>query len=110
MGQLQNRTKDNRLKLQAELETLLGSQYVYFQPDQNVRLHYPCIVYNQEDSDSGYADDRTYIIHHRYTIVCISKDPDDDLDDRIQMHFEHARSGRPYVVDQLYHKTVSLYY
>ena len=37
-----------RLELQDLLETVLGSQYVYFQPPATLRMRYPCIVYARD--------------------------------------------------------------
>lgn len=42
----------NRLNLHEEFATLLGSNNVYFQPPESVKLNYPCIKYSRVGIDS----------------------------------------------------------
>ena len=47
---------DRRLQFHRILCEILGSEYVYFQPPESKKLHYPCIVYNRATGLSNYAD------------------------------------------------------
>lgn len=67
---------DQRLKLQTLLETILGSEEVYFQPGRNVTMDYPCIVYNVDGLDTQWADNLAYKQDVEYQVVVIDRDPD----------------------------------
>jgi hypothetical protein len=72
----------DRLGLQSILEEIFsifreadGYQHVYYQPDTNVKLHYPCVVYNR-DGDVPYgADNRNYVTNWSYLLTVIDQDP-----------------------------------
>ena len=66
-----------RLELQKLLEDVLGSNHVYFQPPETIKMEYPCIVYNLSAGNSRYADNALYFYRNRYTVTYISRDPDD---------------------------------
>ena len=66
----------SRLDLQTQLETLLGSSNVYFQPPASVKMKSPAIVYALEDIENKHADDGVYISHRRYSVTLIDYDPD----------------------------------
>jgi hypothetical protein len=65
-----------RLELQSQLESLLGSENVYFQPPENVSMNYPAIVYNRDYESKHYADNKPYSRTVRYQVTVIDKDPD----------------------------------
>lgn len=41
---------NRRYELQAVLEGILGSGNVYFQPPENLKMRYDCIVYERSES------------------------------------------------------------
>ena len=100
----------SRLELHEELCEVLGSRNVYFQPPASVRLKYPCIVYSKTGADIIYADDKAYNMTDEYTLQAISSDPDNDLARRLVFHFKMIRETRRFVVDNLYHDNLILYY
>ena len=51
---------DKRLKLQSNLEKLLGSKHVYYQPPASLKMEYPCIRYSKSTIDSKNADNSKY--------------------------------------------------
>lgn len=65
--------------LQLELEEILGSKNVYFQPPPNVNLSYPCIVYNLSSIRPRFADNIPYRLTSRYTITYIDRKPESDV-------------------------------
>ena len=99
-----------RLELHSELEKLLGSKNVYFQPPESFKLHYPCFRYNVDTGDTQYANDMPYIFQRRYQLMYITKDPDDELVDKIAMAFPTIRFDRTYTSDNLNHYVYNLYY
>ena len=100
----------SRLNLHEELCALLGSRYVYFQPPESVKLKYPCIVYSRTGADTDYADDKVYNMTYQYTIQIISGEPDNELARELVYHFPMCRFMRRFVVDNLYHDNLNLYY
>lgn len=100
-------TKDTRQKLHS---VLLGlCQNVYFQPPANIKLKYPCIIYNLSDKISNAADDEKYIKHDLYTLTVIDKDPETELPDKILDSFGHSSFDRWYAADGLNHYALRIY-
>lgn len=110
MDQNQNQTELRRERLQKELEEILGSKNVYFQPPNNTKLKYPCIIYKRDVADAIYADDRVYSITMRYALTIISRDPDNDIYDRIAKSMRYVTYNRNFIVDGLNHDVLYLYY
>lgn len=52
-----------------------GYQHVYFQPDTNVKLHYPCVVYTRDGDVPFRADNNHYISNWSYRLTVIDPDP-----------------------------------
>ena len=77
--------KQSRLRLHSILEGILGSKNVYFQPPENMRITYPCIIYNISSADTKYASNLPYKFNICYQITFISRDPDDDIREKIAM-------------------------
>ena len=100
----------NRLDLQTELETILGSRNVYFQPPQSVLMKYDAIRYELAGKDLRHANNRFYKNTNQYDGVVITKDPDTTIPDKLLAHFEMVSFGRPYTADNLNHYPFTLYY
>lgn len=99
----------NRIELQTLLEKLLGSRNVYFQPPENIKLHYPCIIYELSNFNTIKADNRDYLLHDRYTVTLIHRDPDNDLKRTIQ-ELPNCSLDRSFVTENLYHYAFTLFY
>ena len=52
-----------RIELQTILEGLLGSENVYFQPPENLKMKYDCIRYSRTKIKTVFADDTPYALH-----------------------------------------------
>lgn len=82
---------------------------VYFQPPDNLKIEYPCIVYDIADIDARRADNRLYSTSVRYNLLYITRDPDDPT--RMELlGLPYSEYDRHYVVDQLHHDSLTLYY
>ncbi len=68
-----------RLKLSQILRNLLGSNNVYFQPPADLKMKFPCIVYERAKLEPDYADNLPYKIDNVYYVTCIYDDPDSDI-------------------------------
>lgn len=101
---------DKRLQLQSELEEILGTENVYFQPPESVKLDYPCIIYSKGTPDIKHADNKCYIFTQCYNVTVIYDDPDMEITKDLLGHFLMCSPGRSFSVDNLYHDTLTLYY
>lgn len=100
----------SRLNLQTELEMILGSRNVYFQPPESVKMKYDAIRYSLGGKNLLHADNRIYRITNRYDGVVITYDPDSKIPDAILEHFKMCSFGSPYTKDNLNHFPFTLYY
>ena len=99
---------NNREWLQSQLEAVLGSDHVYFQPPESVKLVYPCIVYERNDIDKVMASDDVYIKDESYTVTLITKDPDSPLIDEL-LGLRYCSYDRHFVSDNLNHEIFNIY-
>lgn len=82
---------------------------VYFQPPENHKMKYPCIVYERDQQDAKFADGIPYSRTDRYQVTVIDPDPDSDI--RIKVaSLPLSAFQRHYAKDQLNHDIYSLYY
>ena len=101
---------DSRIELQANLEAVLGSRNVYFQPPESLKMKYPAIVYELVDIMTDKANNKNYIRNHRYTLTLIHSNPDNELKDRLLDEFNLISFDRHYAKDGLHHYVYDLYY
>lgn len=99
-----------RRELQKLLETIAGSDRVYFQPPPKVILSYPCIVYHRSSIDAQHADNSGYIWDKRYTITVIDRNPDSEIPDRVLRTFPRSRFERHFTNDNLNHDVIEVYF
>lgn len=100
----------SRLKLQNKLEEVMGSDHVYFQPPENVKMKYPCIVYDQYSTFNPHADDHTYLYVPGYEVTLIDQNPDSCFKDEIIKEFPMCRWSRHFVSNNLNHDVFIIYY
>lgn len=98
-----------RTELQNLLEGLLGSRNVYFQPPENFKLNYPCIVYELSDIRNWHADNRVYTQKTAYRITVIDKNPDSSGMKAASL-IPGVRFDRHYKADNLNHWVFVIYY
>ena len=101
---------DRRLLLHEKLKEILGSNYVYFQPPESVKMSYPCIKYDFASIDVKSADDNPYRMTRRYTVQVIDRNPDSEIPKNLLESFSMITSERFYKADNLNHFTFVLYY
>lgn len=99
----------SRLDLHSELVKVLGTNNVYFQPPESLKLIYPCIVYERSDIRSFDADNKKYLKTHHYTITVIDKDPDSKIVENIS-ELQKIRFIRHFATEGLNHDVFEIYY
>lgn len=100
---------DRRQMISGKLHELLGSDEVHFQPPENVKLVYPCIIYDFNGFKDINADNGAYISRERYTVTHIYRDPDGHLRNEFKEAFLYAFLSRTFVKDNLRHDTYEVY-
>lgn len=98
-----------REQLQLVLETILGSRNVYFQPPENLRMNYPCIVYSRDSADTKFADNNPYSYQKRYQVIAVDRDPNSATPDKIAQ-LPMCTFNRFYTADNLNHDVFNLYF
>lgn len=103
------------VKGRTELHKLLKSLFpknqephVYFQPPQNTRIVYPCIIYKLEDMPGIWANNLPYHWDHSYEVTYITTDPQDPMIDRLR-GLRKTRFNRPFVSDNLHHFVYTIF-
>ena len=99
----------SRLNLQTELETILGSRNVYYQPPESVKMKYPAIVYSRQNIDNIFADDTVYTQNHAYELTVIDPNPDSEIVMKVS-RLPACTFDRHSTADNLNHDVFRLYY
>ena len=100
----------SRLKLQEELEEILGSKNVYFQPPASVKLKYPCIIYELTNTDVKRADNKTFVTTNCYHVKHLFKTLEREKKNDLLLHFMMISHDNRMIVDGLYNDDFTLYY
>lgn len=99
----------DRIELNSLLKELLGSDNVYYQPSESIKMQYPAIVYSKKKIDYKYANDAKYSMRDCYEITVISKRPDNPVVKKL-LTLPYCSYYRPYVTDNLNHDILTIYY
>lgn len=97
----------NRLDLQKILENL--APHVYYQPPENFRMKYPCIVYEKADEFNQFANNKPYVKNVAYDVTVITKDPDSPIPDLVGQ-LMYSSFNRAFNSDNLHHFVYRIYY
>lgn len=101
-------TMNDRKELHAKLLEICDN--VYYQPPENIRISYPCIIYTRGADDVMHADDFTYKVAKRYDVTVIEKHPDPTIPEVMRDRLRYLEITSRYVTDNLYHTKIKLYY
>ena len=100
----------SRIDLGRRLRDVSGIQNVYFNPDTNTKLSYPCIIYLLDGNNTQFSDNALYSVKWRYTVTLITRDPDAEERDKLLRGFIFIRFDRSYCSDGLHHFVYTLYF
>jgi len=98
-----------RLELHNKLVELFGSDRVYYQPPENLKMEYPAIVYTINDMYNAFSDDIKYYNRKQYKITIIDKKPDNIVISKI-LDLPLSSYDRHYATNNLNHDVITLYY
>jgi hypothetical protein len=97
----------SRSQLHDILESI--TEHVYFQPPTNVKLSYPCIIYQRDYADTKFADDIPYNHTKRYQVTVIDRDPDSDIPDKVAL-LPMSIFNRFFTADDLNHDVYVVFF
>lgn len=111
---------DRRMLLQQTLQEIMReilpnpvsrseSDNVYFQPDSNVKMKYPAIVYKRDNQRQEHANNLQYRNTLRYLVQIIDRSPDSPIIPRVSRLPMTAFSSH-YKVDGLNHDNYVIYF
>lgn len=83
--------------------------YVYFQPPSTMKLLYPCIVYQRDDIDTKFSNNKVYNNTVRYMVTLIDPDPNSKLVEKV-LNLPMCSFERHFTKDNLNHDVYNLYY
>ncbi|MBP5595169.1 MAG: hypothetical protein J6Y02_07290 [Pseudobutyrivibrio sp.] len=98
-------------ELHEVLSEIMGENgNVYFQPPENLKIKYPCIVFERTNALTTYADNNPYQVVKRYTVTLITKSADNDqyLDKLLMLPM--CTFDRQFVTEGLVHDVFNIYY
>lgn len=93
---------DRRIEFNAILVDILGSPNVYYQPPDDARMLYPCIVYETEEIHVLSADNGPYSMHDRYQVTFIRHEPDSPVKRKL-MGLPNSSFSRHFATSGLNH-------
>lgn len=111
-----------RLKLQTTLEQIMkealphklpdsssaNAFHVYYQPENNLTMTYPAIVYSIGSAMDRKANNGLYSMNDRYTVTVIDRNPDSKIPNLVrQLPMSSLTAQNKY--DGLYHTIFTVY-
>ena len=103
-----NRVDDLDAVLRGLVSDYCGKENVYFQPPKNIRMNYPCVVYERSSIRNRFADDIVYSQNDLYELTVIDHDPDSPLVRSISK-LSKCRYERHYVASNLNHDVFTIF-
>lgn len=82
---------------------------VYFQPPTNIKMEYPCLVYQRDAADVKFAGNLPYSNTWRYQVTLIDPNPDSPILEQIKA-LPMCVFQRHFVVNRLNHDVFVLYF
>lgn len=99
----------NRADLGDIFRGILGTRNVFFQPPENTKLEYPCIIYNFSNFDTKKADNIDYLRSRAYEVTLIDRNPDSPYVDKLQ-DLQYCKMDRVFKNENLYHFAFTIIY
>lgn len=84
------------------------NKHVFFQSPSSHIMTYPSIIYTFNGFEKLHANNRTYKLYKKYSILLITDDPDLELIEEI-VQLPMCDLDRPYVANNLYHYNYTIY-
>lgn len=109
MAQLQVPPPTKVDRLQEILEGLPSVAKAYFQPPENIKMTYPCIVYERDYESSLFANNALYRHLDRYQLTVIDQDSESPILPELR-RLPYVSFVRHFTEDDLHHDIFNLYF
>lgn len=96
-----------RLKLHNKI--LEHVKNAYYQPPENIKLTYPCVVYNKTTVRRFDANNRPYLQFIGYQLTVIEREPDSDIANSLTENLEYCSYQTFFSKDNLNHTVLMCY-
>lgn len=96
-----------RIELQEILTGLAPN--VYFQPPNNLKIKYPCIIYARDTVVVSFADNKPYQDSKKYTVTVIDVNPDSQIPEKVRL-LPYCEHDRFFTKDDLNHDVFTLHF
>lgn len=96
----------DRLQLSEQLHEIADN--VYFQEPPNTGMKYPCILYASAKLDPRFAGNQPYLLHERFTVTVIDRDPDSEIPKKVA-HLPMCRHSAYFVAENLHHNVFDIF-
>lgn len=100
---------DRRLELHTLLKETSETENVYFQPPASLKLKYPCVIYQRENTHILHADNQLYKNRTRYQVTYIDRNPDNQIRYKLE-ELPLCRYNRFYAAQNLNHDVFTIYF
>lgn len=101
---------NSREDFSAILHEILGSDNVYFQPPESIKLKYPCIIYRKSTVLKANANNRAYKLDNGYGVTVIDKNPDSQIHLELMKRFPMSALNSFFQSDNLNHFNLTIFY
>ena len=98
-----------RPDIQTMMSRIPGVAETYFQPPENVKLRFPCILYSLSGDKPVYADNFIYKNKKKYTVTVMDKDPKSRIAEWVR-RLPYCKFDRAFQKDNMNHFVYTLYY
>lgn len=98
-----------RMLLHQIFQEILGTNNVYFQPPESLKMSYPAIVYERDRARTTFAGDKPYIHTRQYQVIYIDRNPDSDIPSKIA-ELPMCIHERFYAADNLNHDVYKIFF
>lgn len=98
-----------RLSLHNILIEQTGVEHCYYSPPSNLRMQYPCIIYELSGESNIFADDLPYVETRQWTVTVVDSDPDSEIPAKLKA-LRFCRFDRGFASDNLNHFVFTLFY
>lgn len=102
--------QNQRMMLHNKLLTLSNVKKVYYQPPMNVKLQYPCVIYQFDNYETTNAANDDYLRFPSYTVTVIDYDVESSIhEELLDMRGDFTiRFDRFFIADGLCHWAFSV--
>lgn len=99
-----------RTYLQEQLQNIMGSNKVYYDPPESTTMTYPCIRYSLNKQITKYANDKKYYKRTVYTITLIDKSSiSGEKTCALLDELDYCSFDRAYTSDGIHHYIYNIY-